>query len=542
MNDLRWLQDTAGEANQQENESTDTSAESSKSNQLVGVVLSNVFLFFLIFGLSATVDVKNMKRQLTNRFAIGCGVAMQFIVMPLLGFVAVVSLRNQGLSEAMGIALLVVTSSPGGSYSNWWCSTFNADLALSVAMTTVSSILSICLLPLNLFLYTYLAFGITDEDQESVVEALDFGTLFITLGIVLGAILSGLAAGYRWDNATFHVYANRFGTISGMLLILFSVFFSSGADGAESNFWSQPWAFYCGVAFPCLLGIALANIIARSVRLSPPETVAISIECCYQNTGIATSVAITMFDNVEERAQAVAVPLFYGIIEAVVIGIYCIWAWKVGWTKAPKDENLCLVIARTYEIDENASNDEPHDEEFNGKEQLAEASGPIGAQKDSYCMEGSEGRVIELRQENTQRDRLYQEGSGFWARIFPPILLRKLSSLLMNGVEVDENLEEQGDGVDIKVEGNLLARSRLGTAETSLSSSVSSPPHRSRTGSSMSIEQGCLNTDDPSIPCLTVPEDSEHALPDLLPMISSSTEHYLASEDLPYANRAAKEE
>ncbi|EEC43774.1 predicted protein [Phaeodactylum tricornutum CCAP 1055/1] len=526
MNDLRWLQDTAGEANQQENESTDTSAESSKSNQLVGVVLSNVFLFFLIFGLSATVDVKNMKRQLTNRFAIGCGVAMQFIVMPLLGFVAVVSLRNQGLSEAMGVALLVVTSSPGGSYSNWWCSTFNADLALSVAMTTVSSILSICLLPLNLFLYTYLAFGITDKDQESVVEALDFGTLFITLGIVLGAILSGLAAGYRWDNATFHVYANRFGTISGMLLILFS----------------STLGLLLGVAFPCLLGIALANIIARSVRLSPPETVAISIECCYQNTGIATSVAITMFDNVEERAQAVAVPLFYGIIEAVVIGIYCIWAWKVGWTKAPKDENLCLVIARTYEIDEIAANDEPQDEEFNGKEQLVEASSPMGAQKDSCCMEGSGERVIELHQENTERDRLYNEGSGFWARIFPPILLRKLSSLLMNGVEVDENLEEQGDGVDIKVEGNLLARSRLGTAETSLSSSVSSPPHRSRTGSSMSIEQGCLNTDDPSIPCLTVPEDSEHALPDLLPMISSSTEHYLASEDLPYANRAAKEE
>jgi hypothetical protein len=276
--------------------------------------------------------------------------------------------------------------------------------------------------------------------------------------------------------------------------------------------------------------------------LSPPETVAISIECCYQNTGIATSVAITMFDNVEERAQAVAVPLFYGIIEAVVIGIYCIWAWKVGWTKAPKDENLCLVIARTYEIDEIAANDEPQDEEFNGKEQLVEASSPMGAQKDSCCMEGSGERVIELHQENTERDRLYNEGSGFWARIFPPILLRKLSSLLMNGVEVDGNLEEQGDGVDIKVEGNLLARSRLGTAETSLSSSVSSPPHRSRTGSSMSIEQGCLNTDDPSIPCLTVPEDSEHALPDLLPMISSSTEHYLASEDLPYANRAAKEE
>jgi hypothetical protein len=82
---------------------------------IVSKVLSNVFLFFLIFGLSATVDMKNMKRQLT----------MQFLIMPFLGFLAVVALRENGLTEAMGITLLVVTSSPGGSYSNWWCSTFN---------------------------------------------------------------------------------------------------------------------------------------------------------------------------------------------------------------------------------------------------------------------------------------------------------------------------------------------------------------------------------------------------------------------------------
>jgi hypothetical protein len=95
------------------------------SMEILSKVLSNVFLFFLIFGLSATVDMKNLKRQLTNKFAIGCGVAMQFLIMPFLGFLAVVALREQGLTEAMGITLLVVTSSPGGSYSNWWCSTFN---------------------------------------------------------------------------------------------------------------------------------------------------------------------------------------------------------------------------------------------------------------------------------------------------------------------------------------------------------------------------------------------------------------------------------
>ena len=46
--------------------------------------------------------------------------------------------------------LQVVVSYPGGAYSNWWCSLFNADLMLSVASTALSTLLSAALLPLNL--------------------------------------------------------------------------------------------------------------------------------------------------------------------------------------------------------------------------------------------------------------------------------------------------------------------------------------------------------------------------------------------------------
>ena len=143
LTDVRWLQEQMNNETSMNSEETD---DDDSAKKIAGQVLSNIFLFFLIFGLSATVDMKHMKEQLTNKFAIGCGVGMQFVIMPLLGYIAVVSLRNEGFTQAMGIALLVVTSSPGGSYSNWWCSMFNADLALSVAMTTVSSLLSIGLL------------------------------------------------------------------------------------------------------------------------------------------------------------------------------------------------------------------------------------------------------------------------------------------------------------------------------------------------------------------------------------------------------------
>jgi predicted Na+-dependent transporter len=77
----------------------------------------NVLLFLLVFGMSATVDIGSMNQQLRNKNAILLGIFCQFILLPFLGFVIV---RIFQLDAAIGITLLVVTSSPGGSYSNWW--------------------------------------------------------------------------------------------------------------------------------------------------------------------------------------------------------------------------------------------------------------------------------------------------------------------------------------------------------------------------------------------------------------------------------------
>jgi len=340
---------------------------------LISSTISNLLLFFLIFGLSATVNLRDLRHQLTNKSAILSGILMQFLIMPLLGFTSILIFNRWGFSQAMGVSLLVVTASPGGSYSNMWCSLFNAELALSVAMTSISSLLSIGLLPANLFLYGYLAYGlILAEDREdgeeegiNIVSSLDYGAIFITLGVVMGAILGGLFVGYHYDSNQFHKRANYFGSICGITLILFSAFLGSGgASGAETNFWSLPWSFYVGAAFPCIVGMALANLISRSFKLSYPEVVAISIECCYQNTAIGTSVAVTMFSDPTEQAEAVSVPLFYGMVEAILICLYCIWAWKAGWTKAPADEKLCVVMIKTYEVRDSTSEDDDEMLEF----------------------------------------------------------------------------------------------------------------------------------------------------------------------------------
>ena len=57
-------------------------------------------------------------------------------------------------------------------------------------------------------------------------------------------------------------------------------------------------------------------------------------------------------------AEAVSIPVYYGIVEAIILSIYCICAWKMGWTKAPKDESFWVVITSTYEVEGDNSPDD----------------------------------------------------------------------------------------------------------------------------------------------------------------------------------------
>ena len=72
-----------------------------------------------VFGMSATVNLKSLQKQMRNKEALLTGIVLQFVLLPFLGFSVVKALD---LSSPMGITLLVLTSSPGGSYSNWYVS------------------------------------------------------------------------------------------------------------------------------------------------------------------------------------------------------------------------------------------------------------------------------------------------------------------------------------------------------------------------------------------------------------------------------------
>eukprot|EP00592_Proboscia_alata_P011046 CAMPEP_0194365442 /NCGR_PEP_ID=MMETSP0174-20130528/13499_1 /TAXON_ID=216777 /ORGANISM="Proboscia alata, Strain PI-D3" /LENGTH=307 /DNA_ID=CAMNT_0039140145 /DNA_START=283 /DNA_END=1206 /DNA_ORIENTATION=+ len=227
-------------------------------------------------------------------------------------------------------------------------------------MTAISTFFSVAMLPLNLYIYTSLAY----DEEDGIIEHLDWTALFVSLTVVMLAIGGGVFCSAKFDSPKFSKYANLGGNVAGIVLVLFSIlsasgYFDSSTEDSETDtkdnrqgLWDRDAIFYVGVAAPCVLGLIAATLITTYViKLELPERTSVAVECCYQNTGIATSVAISMFDG-RDRDEALGVPVFYGIVEAFIIIIFLVGAWKKGWTKAPRDEFLFVVLFTSFEIDE----------------------------------------------------------------------------------------------------------------------------------------------------------------------------------------------
>jgi predicted Na+-dependent transporter len=80
---------------------------------------------------------------------------------------------------------------------------FNADLALSVTMTAISTLLSVVMLPVNLIIYASTSYS------SAVVKSLDWAALFHSLVTVIGAIAVGLICSATVSSRKFNLFANK---------------------------------------------------------------------------------------------------------------------------------------------------------------------------------------------------------------------------------------------------------------------------------------------------------------------------------------------
>ena len=220
---------------------------------VIGIV--NLFLlFFLINTLGMAVSMDEFLHHFKRPVAILIVFVGQFVFMPALGY----GLANSGIATPYGIALFVILTCPGGAISNLVCLVFRADLSISVAMTTSSSIAAIFMMPFNLFMYltkTGLARNVCIDPIGIAVS-----TLTIVAGVLFGMLLRKKAPSPLLLDVMLVV-----GTISGVCILFIGL--ATNATG-KTPAWQAPAQVFVVAAVAPVIGTVFGLVVSTLAGMS----------------------------------------------------------------------------------------------------------------------------------------------------------------------------------------------------------------------------------------------------------------------------------
>jgi BASS family bile acid:Na+ symporter len=237
----------------------------------------NYLLGVVMFGMGLALNLHDFQVVFSRPKDIIIGCLAQFTVMPLLAWGLTKVFQ---LDEALALGVILVGCCPGGTASNVITYLAKGDLALSVGMTGVSTVLAPLLTPL----LTWLLAG---ESIHVDVAGMLLSILWVViLPIVLGLIIKSL-----WPKFTEKAmdYLPAFSSVA----IAFTVSIVISANA--SKLLASGFLIILVVMLHNLFGLGLGYLIGRLLGMSEPKKRAVSIEVGMQNSGLASSLATLHF-------------------------------------------------------------------------------------------------------------------------------------------------------------------------------------------------------------------------------------------------------
>lgn len=226
-------------------------------------------LMIIMFGMGLTLTLPDFALVLRRPVPVIAGVAFQFALMPLLAFAIAWVLQ---LPPALAAGMILVGSVPGGTSSNVVTYLARGDVALSVTMTSISTLLSPLLTPLlTLWLAgQYLPVPAGDM-AKSIVQIV---LIPVVAGIVLRLLLPRLVVAVQ--------PALPWISVLGITYVVLAV-----VSGSHAVLASAGALLILGIVAHNLLGYGIGYAAAALTRAPVPTRRAISVEVGMQNSGLA---------------------------------------------------------------------------------------------------------------------------------------------------------------------------------------------------------------------------------------------------------------
>lgn len=256
-----------------------------------------VLLLVLMTGMGATLTPKSFRSVALRPKGALVGVLSQFGWMPL---IALALSQALGLNPALSIGLVIVGCTPGGTTSNLFAYYSGADVALSISMTVISSIVSVVAMPLLVAFYA------------SSVEGLSFevplGSIATTLALVLVPVAIGMAI--RAKSETAAKRAEKLGAWSGGLVLILLVVSSVWRN--HLVFWEIPAAGYLAAFLLGTIGLLAGYAVSVLLRLPESQRRAVALETGIQNSPLAFAIVLSALPETMQD-EALRLPMLYAL-------------------------------------------------------------------------------------------------------------------------------------------------------------------------------------------------------------------------------------
>jgi len=257
----------------------------------------------IMFGIGLSISVEDLKEIVKSPRAFAVGLFSQMIILPVLAFFLTFFTN---LSPAIKVGFIILAASPGGTTSGFITVLFRGNVALSVALTTINSILTLITIPLVVNLALGIYFGKHSPFELPFIES--FLQIFF---VTLLPASTGVFIRYKWDGIAEKIQK----PIRTIMIVLFAgvysfIFFAgepSGGSGISFHEVMQILPYALAVNITALItGIAAGRLGRTGIKSS----FTISIEVAVHNTTLALLVAGTLIQQNDMIKPALVYAMF----------------------------------------------------------------------------------------------------------------------------------------------------------------------------------------------------------------------------------------
>ena len=245
--------------------------------------ITPIILALIMLGLGLGLKLEDFTRVLKTPKDFIVGFVSQLIILPLVAYLLIIILKTP---PEIAIGVMIIAAAPGGVTSNIMTKFADGDVALSISLTAIISLLSIITVPFIIFTSADL-FGITNFSQDISMTGIALKMfLVVTVPVILGMIIRKFAENF---------VTSKIAIFDKINIIFFIIFFIAAFYEERENFFNFLKQAGLITLILNLTMMIIAYYLAKAFASGIKQMKCIALECGLQNGTLAIFVSTQVF-------------------------------------------------------------------------------------------------------------------------------------------------------------------------------------------------------------------------------------------------------